>query len=60
MKIYSSYLPIERYEREIGCLEKYKDKPITIFNDYVPKNRDELSDVNLLILNEPNELFYKH
>lgn len=60
MKIYSNYLPIERYEREIGCLEKYKDKPITIFNDYMPQDKDELSKVNIVILNEPNELFGLH
>ena len=54
MKIYSSYLPIERYEREIGSIERFKDKPISIFNDYVPRDPDNFSMVNLLILNEPN------
>jgi hypothetical protein len=60
MKIYSSYLPIERYEREIGSIERFKDKPISIFNDYVPRDPNEFSMVNLLILNEPNELFGLH
>lgn len=60
MKLYSSYLPIERYERELGCLEKYKNKSITIFNDYVPRDASEYSDVNLIVLNEPNELFGLH
>jgi hypothetical protein len=60
MKLYSSYLPIERYERELGCLEKYKNKSITLFNDYVPRDASEYSDVNLIVLNEPNELFGLH
>jgi predicted nucleotidyltransferase len=60
MKLYSSYLPIERYERELGCLEKYKNKSITLFNDYVPRDESEYSDVNLIVLNEPNELFGLH
>ena len=42
---------------DINC-EKYKDKPITIFNDY-PGTMEELSinPVNIIILNEPNEIF---
>ena len=42
---------------DVNC-EKYKDKPITIFNDY-PGTMGELSlnPVNIIILNEPNEIF---
>ena len=34
---------------------KYKDKPITIFNDRLPRNFDELSynPYNILIIHEP-------
>ena len=61
MKIYSNYLPIERYNFFIGNKEKYKNIPITIFNDKVP-NIDELKEnpINILILNEPNEFFGLH
>mgnify|MGYP003626577371 CR=1 FL=1 len=42
---------------DVNC-EKYKDKSITIFNDY-PGTMEELSlnPVNIIILNEPNEIF---
>lgn len=41
---------------------KYKDKPITIFNDRLPRNFDELSynPYNILIIHEPNEFFGFH
>ena len=37
MKVYSNYLPIERYEQFILSKKKYKNIPITIFNDYFTK-----------------------
>lgn len=60
MKVFSNFLPIERYDGLIGNLEKYKNKSITIFNDYIPQHQNELSDINIIILNEPNELFGLH
>ena len=63
MKVYSNYLPIERYEQFILSKKKYKNIPITIFNDYFTKdNWKELSDnpINIIILNEPNQLFGHH
>ena len=63
MKVYSSFLPIERYEQFILSKEKYKDIPITIFNDYFTKNNwKELKEnpINIIILNEPNQLFGHH
>ena len=63
MKVYSSFLPIERYEQFILSKEKYKDTPITIFNDYFTKNNwKELKEnpINIIILNEPNQLFGHH
>ncbi len=42
---------------DVNC-EKYKDKPITLFCDW-PATQEELSinPVNIIILNEPNEIF---
>lgn len=61
MKIFANYLPQDRYDYHIGSLEKYKNTPITIFNDYVPKEGQlSLNPVNILILNEPNEFFGLH
>jgi len=42
--------------------DKYKDKPITIFNDYIPKSYNELkyNPYNFLIIHEPNEFFGLH
>lgn len=63
MKVYSSFLPIERYEYHILSKDKYKDIPITIFNDYFTKKQwQELDEnpINVIILNEPNELFGHH
>tara|TARA_R110001599_G_scaffold5950_1_gene29493 strand:- start:656 stop:1567 length:912 start_codon:yes stop_codon:yes gene_type:complete len=63
MKVYSSFLPIERYNKFILSKEKYKNIPITIFNDYFTKNNwDELTEnpINIIILNEPNQLFGHH
>ena len=41
---------------------KYKDKPITIFNDRLPKSYKELNynPYNFLIVHEPNEFFGFH
>ena len=63
MKVYSNYLPIERYEKFILSKDKFKDLPITIFNDYFTKdNWKELGEnpINILILNEPDQLFGHH
>lgn len=42
--------------------DKYRDKPITIFNDYIPKSYNELkyNPYNFLIIHEPNEFFGLH
>ena len=63
MKVYSSFLPIERYNQFILSKEKYKNIPITIFNDYFTKNdwkELEENPINIIILNEPNQLFGHH
>ena len=33
MKIISNFIPQSRYEKRLGNIERFKDKPITIFND---------------------------
>ena len=35
MVIFSNFIPQERYEKRLGSIERFKDKPITIFNDRV-------------------------
>ena len=65
MKVYSSYLPYERYKNNILDKEKYNNIPITIFNDFFEgslHNEKELEEnpINIMILNEPNQLFNHH
>tara|TARA_R110000796_G_scaffold81473_2_gene179438 strand:+ start:1286 stop:2182 length:897 start_codon:yes stop_codon:yes gene_type:complete len=60
MKIFTkNSIALERFEFhiDVNC-EKYKDKPITIFNDY-QGTAEELNEnpINIIILNEPNEIF---
>lgn len=61
MKILTRFLPEAKYKQLIENLPKFKDKPITIFNDYIPSIQElEINPVNILILNEPNEYFGHH
>ena len=46
MKIFSNFIPQERYEKRIGNVERFADKPISIFNDR-PATPEELSIVQL-------------
>tara|TARA_R110000744_G_C19332138_1_gene558695 strand:+ start:922 stop:1788 length:867 start_codon:yes stop_codon:yes gene_type:complete len=61
MKIISNFIPQSRYEKRLGNIERFKDKPITIFNDK-PASPEELAinPINILIINEPNEFFGLH
>ncbi len=61
MKIISHFIPQERYEKRLGSIERFKDKPITIFNDR-PGTPEELAinPINILLINEPNEFFGFH
>ena len=40
-------------------LEKYNDKPITFFYDYIPQNIDDfkINPYNIILIHEPNEFF---
>jgi hypothetical protein len=59
MLIKSNFIPIELYNKFI--LSKFEDKPITIFNDYIPSLEElNINPYNILILNEPNQLFGLH
>ena len=51
-----------RLEKDFLFLEKYNDKPITLFNDYVPLSKEELryNPYNFIIVHEPNEFFGFH
>lgn len=61
MKVYSNCLPIERYKFHLDLEKKYKNIPITIFNDFAPIKGELLENpINILILNEPNEFFSLH
>lgn len=61
MLIKSNFIPSEIFERFLLNDSVLKDKPITLFHDYAP-NFNELSanPYNILIINEPNELFGLH
>jgi len=59
MKIFTKFLPEAKYKTLIS--DKFKDKPITIFNDYIPTVEDlNINPINILVINEPNEYFGHH
>lgn len=61
MKVYSNCLPIERYNFHLDIEGKYKNIPISIFNDFAPLGTQLFENpINILILNEPNEFFGLH
>ena len=59
LKIFTDFKTLNDFD---FLYPKYKDKPITIFNDRLPKNYDELglNPYNFLIIHEPNEFFGIH
>ena len=61
MVIFSNFIPQERYEKRIGSIERFKDKPISIFNDRPATPEElEINPINILLINEPNEFFGLH
>ena len=61
MLVKSNFIPAEIFDRFLQSEVEIKDKPVTIFNDYVPSIEElKLNPYNILILNEPNELFNLH
>ena len=61
MVIFSNFIPQERFDSRLGSIERFKDQPISIFNDR-PATPEELAinPINILIINEPNEFFGLH
>ena len=61
MKIISHFIPQDRYERRLGNIERFKDLPITIFNDKIATPEElAINPINILLVNEPNEFFGFH
>jgi hypothetical protein len=61
MYIKSKFIPPELYEKFIGNNPKFKNKSISIFNDYTPTIEElSLNPYNILIIQEPNQLFGLH
>jgi len=59
LKIFSDFKTKEDFN---FLYDKFKDKPITIFNDYIPQSYSDLqhNPYNFLIIHEPNEFFGMH
>ena len=62
MKIFSGFRDINEDGFLIFLKERYKNKPITLFCDYIPKNIEQLqlNPYNFFMLHEPNEFFGIH
>ena len=61
MKIISHFIPQERYDRRLGNIERFKNLPITIFNDKMATPEElAINPINILLINEPNEFFGLH
>ena len=61
MYLKSNFIPAELYNKFICDLPEFKDKPISIFNDYQPTYEElNLNPYNILVIQEPNQLFGLH
>lgn len=62
MKIYSNFLDGSSFMNEINKHPDLKDKPITVFIDFIPKSIEQLKEnpFNILLIMEPNQLFGLH
>lgn len=61
MYIKSNFIPIELYHKFITNDPRFSQKSISIFNDYVPSTEElTINPVNILIIQEPNQLFGLH
>jgi hypothetical protein len=61
MIIKSNYVPVDLYNKFIGNDPELKDKPISIFNDYIPTLKEySINPYNFLIIQEPNQLIELH
>jgi hypothetical protein len=55
-------LKIKHFDEAVfrGKMEHLKDIPFTLFVDDIPQIQEDLSEVNVLVLQEPNEYFGLH
>jgi hypothetical protein len=61
MYLKSNFMPAELYNKFVCDLPEFKDKPISIFNDYQPSYEElAINPYNILIVLEPNQLFGIH
>lgn len=62
MKIFSNFRSAEEDEVFKLLIEKFGDKPITFFYDYIPQNVEQLQENhhNFIMVHEPNEFFGIH
>lgn len=61
MLVKSNFIPSEIFDSFFQFDELLKNKPITLFNDYIPTPEEiTINPYNFIILNEPNELFGIH
>ena len=57
MKIFVNHFDKSSFEYK---LQHLKDLDFTLFIDDIPKSQDDLSSINILVLQEPNEYFGLH
>lgn len=58
MKIYANHFNVETFNSKLKHLEHIQD--LSIFIDYIPQSQDQLTPLNVLVLQEPNEYFSYH
>lgn len=57
MKIFAKFFHNEVFEQK---LKKYKHIDFSLFVDDIPQKQEDLSSVNIIVLQEPNEYFGMH
>ena len=57
MKLRTNFIDKQRFEKKAAHL---KDIDFTLFADEIPKSQDDVSRINILVLQEPNEYFGLH
>jgi hypothetical protein len=57
MKLFIKHFEKSSFEKK---LIKYKDLDFSLFIDYIPQSNNELSSINIFVLQEPNEYFGNH
>jgi hypothetical protein len=61
MYLKSNFIPAGLYDKFITGIPEFKDRPISIFNDYQPSYEElSINPYNILVIQEPNQLFGLH